>query len=410
MLSEKEKLAALTELGTALNRVQDLDILLEKVLSEARRFVAADAGSIYLREGDRLRFICTQNETLQAALRPGEKLIYTSFHVTVGHGSIAGHVAASGELLNLPDVYTIGPTKPFSFSPAFDQASRYVTRSALTVPLKSVENQVLGVLQVINARDPGGSIAAFSGQDETIMLLFASIAAVALERAQLTRSILLRMIRMAQMRDPNETGAHANRVGSYAVEIYDGWATRHGVAAAEAEKQRDLLRMAAMLHDVGKVAVSDLILKKQGRLEKEEYETMKCHTVMGARLFGDGVSELDRVAATVALDHHEHWDGKGYPGHVDVVSGTPLPGYVRPDGQACGKRADEIDLFGRIVALADVFDALSSPRQYKAAWDEAAVLQCIREGAGRQFDPELVEIFFENMAMIRVIQKRYSDN
>jgi response regulator RpfG family c-di-GMP phosphodiesterase len=277
------------------------------------------------------------------------------------------------------------------------------------VPLISIDHQVLGVLQVINARNPGGAIVPFSARDETMMLLFASIAAVAVERAQLTRSILLRMIRMAQMRDPRETGEHANRVGSYAVEIYDGWAIRHGLPAELAEKERDLLRMAAMLHDVGKVAVSDLILKKEGRLGEAEYEAMKCHTVMGARLFGDGSSEMERVAAMVALDHHERWDGGGYPGHVDVATGTPLADRLRPDGRARGKGAAEIHLFGRIVAIADVYDALSSPRQYKESWPEAAVLQYLREGAGKHFDPELVEIFLGNIDMMRAIQKRYTD-
>ena len=136
---------------------------------------------------------------------------------------------------------------------------------------------------------------------------------------------------------------------------------------------------------------------------------MKQHTTLGAQLFLNAQSDFDELACEVALNHHERWDGKGYPGYIDVATGAPLEGYTLPDGKARGKKGEEIPLFGRIVSLADVFDALSSARIYKEAWDETTVLSIIEEEAGKQFDPELVEIFFSCLNVLKSIQQRYAD-
>ena len=125
----------------------------------------------------------------------------------------------------------------------------------------------------------------------------------------MTRGMILRTIRMAEMRDPKETGAHVNRVGAYAVEVYEAWARRQGAPQSEIDAKRDIFRMAAMLHDVGKVAIADAILKKPGKLDPDEFEIMKGHTVHGGRLFLDRQSEFDDAAQDVALNHHERWDG-----------------------------------------------------------------------------------------------------
>ena len=115
MLSEKEKLDALARLGVDLNLIQDLDILMERILTEARRFVNADAGSIYIRDSGRLHFTYTQNDTLQSRLQAGEKLIYSNFTIPINDNSIAGYVAKSGQPLNLPDVYRLDADLPLSF-------------------------------------------------------------------------------------------------------------------------------------------------------------------------------------------------------------------------------------------------------------------------------------------------------
>jgi HD-GYP domain-containing protein (c-di-GMP phosphodiesterase class II) len=410
MLSEKEKLESIASLGIELNKINDLDILLERVLFRAREWVNADAGSIYIRDGDQLNFVYTQNDTLQSQLPEGEKLIYSTFTIPINDKSISGYVASTGETLNLPDVYNLSSGVPYHFSSQFDEAIGYNTTSVLTIPLKRANGEILGILQIINAQDDDGNVISFTKDDEKMMYHFAGLAAIALERAKMTRSIIMRMISMAELHDPKETGAHVNRVGSYAVEIYEKWARRRKIPKEEIDKNRDILRMAAMLHDVGKIGTSDTILKKPGRLNDEEFEIMKQHTIHGARLFLDSQSEFDEAAGLVALNHHERWDGseRGYPGHVVVNTCDPEREKITCEGTLKAKKGEEIPLFGRIVALADVYDALSSARCYKEAWDEEKILSILKEESGKHFDPELVEIFLEIFDTIKSIEKRYS--
>lgn len=408
-MADGEKLRRIIELGVEIAEVRDIDLLLEKILREARAFTGADAGSIYIREGESLRIAYTQNDTLQRQLPPGKKLIYSTFTVPIDNRSISGYVAGTGEMLNLADVYDLPASATYEFNCSYDDLSGYRTRSMLAFPLKTSRGEVAGVLQLINAGDGGGGVGSFPSGDEPYLLHFAHTAAVAVERAKLTRAIIMRMNKMAELRDPKETGPHVNRVGSYAVAIYESWARSKGIPADQLERTKDMLRMAAMLHDVGKVAISDAILKKPGRFTPEEFEIMKEHTVMGARLFAELYSDFDEAASVVALNHHERWDGQGYPGHVNPTDGAPLPGFTLPDGRPRGKAGEEIPLFGRLVALADVYDALSSRRCYKEAWDEEKVLEEIRREAGRQFDPELVEAFFDSLDMIRHIERLYPD-
>ncbi len=428
MLSETEKLNALMELGIKLNQVQDMDILMEHLLTEARRFVNADAGSIYIRDEDHLNFTYTQNDTLQRRLGNGEKLIYSTFTVPINTKTIAGYVATDCRSLNILDVYKIESEDSYRFGKEFDQKVDYRTRSMLTIPLKVGSGDVLGVLQIINAQDEARNVIAFSDQDEKMMTLFASIAAVALERAQMTRAMLLRMIRMAEMRDPNETGPHVNRVGAYSVELYERWAKRHSVSRKEIDRNRDILRCAAMLHDVGKVAIRDRILQKPGRLEKCEFLVMSMHTIWGAQLFSNHQSDFDDMAREVALNHHERWDGKGYPGEVNIANHVDfdIQKMLEDSPDAAdelviqkiesilkkGKKKEDIPIFARIVAIADVYDALSSKRSYKEAWTEKEVCSAIKKEACTQFDPELVEIFLNNAcrSMFRSIQQRYKDH
>ncbi|MDY6793283.1 MAG: HD domain-containing protein [Thermodesulfobacteriota bacterium] len=410
MLSEKEKLDTLANLMVELNQVSDLDILMEHILTQARRFVNADAGSIYIAYDDSLQFTYTQNDTLQKRLAKGEKLIYSTFTLPINEQSIAGYVAATGRPLNIKDVYSLESDLPYNFSREFDVASKYKTHSVLTIPLKAANGDVLGAAQIINAMDADNKVISFSEKDEKMMMHFAGIASVALERAKMTRANILRMIKMAEMRDPKETGAHVNRVGAFAVEIYEQWALKRNLSRKEIDKNRDVLRMAAMLHDVGKVAISDVILKKPGRFSKDEFEIMKQHTVLGARLFLDRQSDFDKAALIVALTHHERWDGKGYPGPVNLLDGRAITDYTNSEEMPGGIKEGEIPLFGRIVAIADVYDALSTVRTYKEAWNESEVLSVIEKEAGFHFDPEIVEVFFSSLDMIRAIQERYKDN
>lgn len=405
--SDPEKLKQIIELDSELHKIHDLDILLERILYEARKVVNADAGSIYIKEGDHLVIQYAQNDTIQKTLPPGQKLIYKVFKVKINPQTISGYVASTGSAVNIPDVYNIPSDAPYSFDPAYDRISGYRTVSNLTVPIRTNLGEILGVLQMINAKDTDGKVVPFTEEDEMLVLHFATNVSTALQRAQMTRAILLRMIRMAELRDPKETGPHVNRVAGYAVEIYERWAQKHSIPQREIEKTRDNLRMAAMLHDVGKVAISDIILKKPARFTEEEYEIMKSHTYMGARLFIDKQSEFDELAQLVALTHHENWDGTGYPGKIDIDRADPDQlRKMKPRGL----KGEEIPLFGRIVSIADVYDALVSHRIYKEAWTEEKVLEEMRKLSGTKFDPELVEIFFEVLPNIKAIASKYPDS
>ncbi len=410
MLSEKQKLTKIINLGIELTQVKDLDVLLERILKEARMLVRADAGTIYIKEGDRLKFSYTHNNTLQKRLPPGKKLIYSTFTIPINNQTISGYVANTGRMLNIPDAYKLRSGLPYSFSKSFDERSGYRTQSMLTFPLKTNRGDSVGVLQLINGMDARGKVVPFSKKDEPLILHFANIAAAAIERAQMTRAMILRTIKMAELRDPKETGAHVNRVASYSVIIYEHWAEKRGIPHDEIEKRRDILRMSAMLHDVGKVAISDTILKKPARFTPEEYDIMKAHTYMGARLFSELYSEFDETASIVALNHHERWDGNGYPGHIDPFDGRPLPGYELPGGKPRGKKTEEIPDFGRVVAIADVYDALCSRRVYKEPWEEPKVLEELRNSSGTQFDPEMTEVFFSCLDSIHSVAERYPDS
>ena len=135
---------------------------------------------------------------------------------------------------------------------------------------------------------------------------------------------------------------------------------------------------------------------------------MKQHAFFGARLFANPKSEFDEAALDVILNHHERWDGKGYPGFLDPATGKPLPGF-NDGGKPRPKKGEEISVLGRVVALADVYDALSSSRSYKASWEEERVLSLIQDESGKQFDPAIVEAFFVCLEVIHVIKRQYPD-
>lgn len=407
MHSETERLNEIIRLSTELNTIQDMDILLERILLEARNFVNADAGSIYICDGENLTFSNSQNDTQQRSLPPGQKLLYVSLTVPINTGSISGYVAVSGNALNIPDVYAIKKNAPYHFDSTYDRVMNYITKSMLTVPMKNNLGDIIGVLQIINAKDDNGNITAFSAADEPFIQHFANTASIVLQRTQMTRALLLRMINMAELRDPKETGPHVNRVASYSVELYERWALHRNIPKQEIDRNRDALRMAAMLHDVGKVAISDLILKKPAILSKEEYEIMKTHTIYGAKLLGDKQSNFDEIAAIVALTHHENWDGTGYPGRIDPYTG--LPTEKDSAGNAVPLKGEEIPIYGRVVALADVYDALSSKRVYKDEWDSEEVLKEIKKLSGKKFDPDIVDVFFDSLDLFKSIRDRYPE-
>ncbi len=401
LFSEAEKIQKIMSITDDLNHVKDIDSLLHLILTEARKSVNAEAGSIYLLHGDRLEFSYVQNQKVALTDSTSNKHRYSKLSIEINDKSIAGYVALTCKTLRIKDAYKLDKGLSYSFNKRFDQKNNFKTKSILTVPLMSSRDKIIGVMQIINARDENDSIVSFNEEDDKFITFMGNNAAVAIERAIMTREIILRMIKMAELRDPKETGHHVNRVAAYSIEIYDRWATRKKTPKDKINKIKDTLRIAAMLHDVGKVAIPDAILKKPGKLSDQEYEHMKEHTVRGADLFQAAFSDWDTLAAEIALDHHERWDGKGYPGDFTRENDKITFGK--------GKKGKEILIYGRIVALADVYDALVSKRIYKLPWPEEKVLKLIREESGKQFDPDIVNIFFEIYDIIVAIKNKYSE-
>ncbi len=398
------------QLSIEFGKIKDIDILLETMLVKAKTLLNADAGSIYITENGNLKIQHTKNDTLEAKLPAGRKLLYSTVVLPVNNKTLAGYVASTGKILKIDNAYAISADMPYSFNKQFDVITGYKTRSILTVPIVSSSNASLGVIQLINAKDDKGNITSFAEPlSDYIMSNFTIYAAAAIERTQMTRNMILRMNKMAALRDPKETGMHVNRVGAYSVEIYEAWAIKKNVPIDEINLNKDILRMAAMLHDIGKIAIPDAILKKPGRLDQDEFEVIKQHTFIGARLFQEKWSDFDEAACLIALNHHERWDGKGYPGHVDLDTGAILASDPDNPKKAKGKSGEEIPVLARVVSVADVYDALIHSRCYKDAWPETKVLDLFREEAGRQFDPDMVDAFFACHDVIKSIMARYPD-
>lgn len=198
---------------------------------------------------------------------------------------------------------------------------------------------------------------------------------------QNTHLELIRCLGQAAEFKDNETGLHVIRMSHYARII----AQQLDVG----EEWVQLVFQAAPMHDVGKIGIPDSILSKPGKLTDEEWRIMRMHPEYGAEIIGDHSSSLLSMAREIALTHHEKWDGTGYPYNL---SGRDIP------------------LSGRVVAIADVFDALTSERPYKHAWEVEDAVALIQENAGKHFDPKLVDIFIKELPSVLEIKKEYAEN
>ncbi|MDN5128742.1 HD domain-containing protein [Aliarcobacter butzleri] len=177
-----------------------------------------------------------------------------------------------------------------------------------------------------------------------------------------------------------ETGMHVVRVAEYSYLL--------AKLAGLAEQEALILKQASPMHDIGKVGIPDNILNKPGKLTPEEFEIMKTHAVIGYEMLKHSNREILKASSIVALTHHEKWDGSGYPKKL---------------------KGEEIHIFGRITAIADVIDALGHDRVYKKAWDLDKILELFREEKGKHFDPELIDIFFDNLDEILEIRDSLKD-
>lgn len=412
-MSEKEnKLQKIIELELQLDEIKDVDVLLERILTESRNIVNADAGSIYVKEGERLKIKYAQNYTQLNDLPPGEKLPYLFFSFPINKTSIAGYVASTKETLIIEDAYNIPDEKPYKFNRQTDLTTNYRTKSIYTFPLVMNNGVLLGVLQIINKLDDSGCVVKFTKEDGTYLQHFALSAVRALQHAYNTRENHRKMLKMSEFRDPKETYLHTERVSSISLEIYDRWAFDKNIPENIRHTYRDNLKIAAKFHDIGKVGISDLILKKPGRFDDYERRIIKGHTCIGAQLFDPAETEVDIMCRDVALCHHERFDGgeAGYPGKKYVDGGFADFQIGFPVEDSTPLKGEEIPLSARIVAVADVFDALSHKRCYKEAWSLDDAFAEIQNCSGTQFDPEIVLAFMKVRKRVEQILINYRDD
>lgn len=193
------------------------------------------------------------------------------------------------------------------------------------------------------------------------------------------KEIIYKMGEIGETRS-KETGNHVKRVAEYSGLL--------AILCGLDEKEVNILLVASPMHDIGKVGISDSILKKPGKLTVEEFDIMKEHSMIGYNILKDSKRDILKAAAIVAKEHHEKYDGSGYP---------------------CGLKGEEIHIYGRITALADVFDALGSERCYKEVWEDEKIFQLFKEEKGKHFDPKLIDLFFDNLDKFLQIRERYKD-
>ena len=390
--SNVKVLHTLRKFAEELSEYNDVGMILDRILLEARKATRADAGTFFLVENDKLNFAYVHNDTLFSA-DTVNKYIYSNSHLDINDSTIAGYVAFHRKTLRIDDVYKITPDKPYTFNSSFDSATGYHSQSVLVAPILSDSRKLLGVIQLLNSKNSVGKIVPFTKDDQEFLEILTVQASAAIVRGLMAREMVLRMLALTTMRDPKETKGHFQRVGAYAAEIFHHWAEKQGMDIDHIKRLKDQISVAAMLHDVGKVGVPDRIMLKPAKLDEEEFMIMTKHTILGASLFENTGSSLDEISRTIAYYHHEKWNGKGYRGED---GGIPLAG-------------TEIPWSARVTAIADVFDALNSKRAYKEKWDFQESVDIIKKDAGSHFDPEMVEAFLEILDTLKAIQERYPD-
>ncbi|WP_134683672.1 HD-GYP domain-containing protein [Brevibacillus migulae] len=294
------------------------------------------------------------------------------------HTGLVGYSIRSGDAVIVDDAY-----QDSRFNQEIDLSTGYRTKAILVIPMRNNDGEVIGAYQAINKRT---AEQKFSHRDLEYLTLAASYAGKSLEAALLhmeieetQKEIIFTMGEIGESRS-KETGNHVKRVAEYSKLL----ARNYGMSEEEAE----LLRIASPMHDIGKIAIPDSILGKNGPLTDEEFHQMKKHTEIGYQLLKNSTRKIMQAAAVVAHQHHEKWNGQGYPQ---------------------GLRGEDIHIYARITAIADVFDALATERVYKKAWELDRILALFRQERGEHFDPRLVDVFFASIEEILAIKEKYED-
>jgi HD-GYP domain-containing protein (c-di-GMP phosphodiesterase class II) len=344
---------------------QDIERLLARLADLGRDLVSADRCTVWMLDKKNDLLWTRVSHGLDRAEIPSNR-------------GICGYVISSGEAVVICDPYNDS-----RFEKEFDKVTGYRTKGILALPIKDSDGEIIGVFQAINKMSGTGE---FSEEDKERLLLAAVYTGREIEASMLQeelentqKEIIFTLAETGEMRS-KETGYHVRRVAEFSYLL----ASKYGLPESECE----LLRHASPLHDIGKIAIPDSILLKPGRLTSEEFYEMKKHAVLGYDMLKHSDRAILGAAAVVAHEHHEKWNGKGYP-----------KGFAR----------DETHIYGRITAVADVFDALACDRCYKKAWAMDRILSLFKEERGNHFDPDLIDIFFDNVESFISISQSYKD-
>jgi HD-GYP domain-containing protein (c-di-GMP phosphodiesterase class II) len=358
----RSRLNLLIQFGGVVYKETRLDKLLELIAEQVKKALDCDRCTVFILD--------KKNQELWSKVAQG--MHNTEIRMPCGKG-IAGETARTGQTINISDAYD----SPL-FNPEIDRVTGYRTSTLLAVPLKDVAGNIMGVFQVINKNS-----GHFNTDDEGILQLIGSIAASAIENAQLYEKLhkaqletIYRLAITAEYRDQEDTAVHLRHVSAYTALIAEGMGL--------SEREVDNIRYASPLHDIGKVGIPDAILLKPAKLTPEEYEEIKKHTRFGGKILADAESELLGIAYQIAEFHHEKFDGTGYP---------------------AGVKGDQIPLYARIMAVADVFDALCMHRVYKPAWTPEKARDLIRGESGKAFDPAVVNGFLNSFEKIAEVSR-----
>ena len=364
-LGDGEVAALLFEYMPKIAAEHKTDSLLMLMADLGRKIVQADRCSLWLVDEER-------NELWTKVAHGVSEL-----RIPLSAGFV-GYSLKTGEPLLVEDAYCDS-----RFDRRSDVKSGYHTTSVMTMPLES-DDRVMGVFQAINKV---GENVFFSEKDLERLKLISVYSAKTIESAmraqkleryakQLERKAdelksahmeLIRILGEVSEFRSHEVGDHIHRVAEISLKL----ARYMGLPS----EQQELIFYAAPLHDLGKVGIPDMVLNKAGKLTPEEYERMKAHSIIGRTLLRDSKTDLLCMASDIAGCHHERWDGTGYPDRL---------------------KGEEIPLAARICAVADVLDALSSPRCYKPAWPEEQVKEEMQRSRGSYFQPELVDILMDH--------------
>lgn len=355
--TQTDPLVSLVKISRSITALTDIDELLKVIAEETRNAIQADRCTVFLWDKD------TNELWSKVALGVENKEI--RFPADKG---LAGYVVQTGETLNITDAYSDS-----RFNPEVDKNTGYVTKTILCMPIMNNSHEIIGAFQVLNKID-----GVFTKNDEDLLIAIGGSASIALENAQLFDQ-QLQMYReqkllfesfidtLATSVDARDkiTAGHSTRVRMYSSLIAD--------ELGMDKKDKSLLEKAATLHDIGKIGIRDSVLQKEGKLTDEEYKHIQEHVRITHNILNKLYMSPDfRIITEMASSHHEKYDGTGYYRHL---------------------QGEEITLGGRILAVADVFDAITSKRHYRDKMPIKNVLNIIVEGSGKHFDPNLADKF-----------------